>query len=82
MARMRHHIKRPLLEECLDILRARFPEAHLELSEDQVGRYKHCFTIDAGLNSEARFDLLDCLNWLRYEYGNVGFMFGPNPHAE
>ena len=80
MARLRHFASRELLEECLEILRVRFPKATLILNEGSCGRYKHCFEIDArmpphvgGMRGD-RFDLMDCLQWLKFEYGNVGFM--------
>jgi hypothetical protein len=77
MARMRKFIKRPLLEECVDILRARFPKADITLSEHECGRYKHCFTLDVSTDEGTRFDLMDCLSWLGFTYGNVGYSVGP-----
>lgn len=77
MARMRKFIKRPLLEELLGILRTRFPGADITLSEYSMGRYKHCFDVDVSTNESTEFDLMDCLECLRFTYGNVGFSVGP-----
>ena len=75
MARPKKFIKRPYLEGYLTILRARFVGATFDLTEYEVGRYKHCFSIDAHYNGKDNLDLMDCLNLLSWTFGNVAFVF-------
>jgi hypothetical protein len=78
MARLRPFIRHPLTEELTDILRARFPKAKLTLNGNKVGKHE-CYDIDARYTGPDASDLIDCLQMLKYTYGNIGFSFCGDP---